>query len=175
MRTVILGRRPAELEALIERRRATGADLYDEVWGGEYHMAPEAHFFRGYLDDQLAAVLRPLAQAAGLIGSGPFNLGQPNDFRVPDRGLHRQLVDAAWLSTAAVVVEILSPDDETFEKLPFYAAKGVDEVLIVDREQRRVTCLVRDGDHYEDEGASPLLGVSAAELASRISWPGAAS
>ena len=46
---------PAELQHLIEHRRAIGADTYDEVWDGEYHVAPEAHFFHGYLDGEVAA------------------------------------------------------------------------------------------------------------------------
>jgi hypothetical protein len=31
MRTVVVGERPPELEALIQRRRQLGQDLYDEV------------------------------------------------------------------------------------------------------------------------------------------------
>ncbi len=37
-----------------------------------------------------------------------------------------------WFATAALVVEIVSPGDKTWEKLPFYAAHSVDESLIVD-------------------------------------------
>lgn len=37
-----------------------------------------------------------------------------------------------------MVVEILSPRDESYEKFPFYAAHGVDEVLIVNTEGQRV-------------------------------------
>lgn len=44
-----------------------------------------------------------------------------------------------WLATAAVVVEILSPDDETFEKFSFYARHDVDEVLVADPAARRIT------------------------------------
>ncbi len=40
MRTVVLGPRPPELQALVERRRALGQDLHDEVWHGDYHVAP---------------------------------------------------------------------------------------------------------------------------------------
>jgi hypothetical protein len=28
---------------LIEQRRRTGADLYDEMWQGEYHITPALH------------------------------------------------------------------------------------------------------------------------------------
>ncbi|MGH9060579.1 MAG: Uma2 family endonuclease [Acidimicrobiales bacterium] len=171
MRTVVLGVRPAELEAAIERRRASGGDLYDEIWEGEYHMAPAAHPFHGYLDDEIAALLRPLAQRVGLVGTGPFNLGAPDDYRVPDRGLHRQLPRTTWVPTAAMVVEILSPDDESLDKLAFYAAHGVEEVLVIDGEARRVRFLVSSGGGYGEASVSSLLGVAAAELAVRITWP----
>ena len=171
MRTVVLGPRPAELEALIARRKTLGLDLYDEVWEGEYHMAPEAHLHHACLDDEVAAVLRPPAKRAGLIGTGPFNLGEPADFRVPDRGLHRSVPDSAWASTAAMVVEILSPDDESYEKFGFYAAHEVDELLVVDGRRRTVELFALRGGGYERTDASTLLGVAAEQLASGIDWP----
>jgi hypothetical protein len=60
------------------------------------------------------------------------------DFRAPDGGLHRPGAAGTWLPTAALVVEIVSPEDETWEKLPFYAAHDVDEVQIVDPAERKV-------------------------------------
>ena len=36
-----------ELEELIARRRALGQDGMDEVWEGEYHVAPHAHSHSG--------------------------------------------------------------------------------------------------------------------------------
>lgn len=171
MRTVILGPRPAELEALIERRQALGLDVYDEEWEGEYHMAPAAHPSHGYLDDELAVLLRPLARKAGLVGSGPFNLGESHDYRVPDRGLHRAVANTTFVPTAAVVVEILSPDDETPTKLGFYAAHGVDEVLVVSPAERSVTCIALQGSQYVVAESSSLLGVTGLELAAKIEWP----
>ncbi len=35
------------------------------------------------------------------------------------------------------VIEIRSPEDETYEKLPFYAALGTREVVVVDRDTKR--------------------------------------
>jgi Uma2 family endonuclease len=52
--------------------------------------------------------------------------------------LHRPGAAGTWLPTAALVVEIVSPEDETWEKLPFYAAHDVDEVQIVDPAERKV-------------------------------------
>ena len=81
------------------------------------------------------------ARAAGLVPMmSIFNLGAPEDYRVPDGGLHRERPGArdVYLATAALVVEIVSPGDQTWEKLEFYAAHQVDELLIVDPAERRV-------------------------------------
>ncbi len=57
------------------------------------------------------------------------------------RSFARPGARGTWLSTAALVVEIVSPGDETWEKLPFYASHNVDEVLIIDPLKRSVTWL----------------------------------
>jgi len=171
VRTIVLGPPPVELEAFIARRHSLGLDKFDEVWDGEYHMAPMARFSHGLLDTQMAILLEPLATAAGLIGSGAFNLGDSTNFRVPDRGLHRAKSAAVWLPTAAVVIEIESPDDETWDKLDFYAAHGVDEVLVVSAERRSVTWLVLQGERYDQADHSYLLGRASAALVESIDWP----
>ncbi len=53
--------------------------MFDEVWEGEYHMSAAAHPAHGYVDHSLAVVLDPYAKAAGLVATGPFNLGRPED------------------------------------------------------------------------------------------------
>ncbi len=171
MRTVVLGPRPAELDALIARRHALGLDTYDEVWKGEYHMAPAAHSAHGRLGYQVAVLLDPLATRAGLLGSDPFNLGSPDDFRVPDRGWHRSEPRTIYVATAALVVEVLSPHDETWEKLDFYAAHGVDEILIVSPAEQSVTWLVLQDRRYVEADHSVLLGAESRGLADQISWP----
>lgn len=172
MKTVVLGPRPVELQVLIDRRRSLGIDTYDEEWEGEYHMAPAAHSAHGYLDNGLAVLLDPMARAAGLVGIGPFNLGQPGDYRVPDRGYMRGQPTGVWLPTAAVVVEIVSPDDETFEKFGFYARHQVDEILTVDPAVRAVVWWRRRSDRdYAEAAASGLLAFTAADLAAAIDWP----
>jgi Uma2 family endonuclease len=171
MRTVVLGPRPPEFEALLEQRHALGQDLYDEVWEGEYHLAPAPHPFHGYLDGQLAVALHPLARQARLVDTGPFNLGSPDDYRVPDRGLHRGLPTTTFVPTAAIVIEIVSPDDETWDKIDFYAAHSVDELLIVDPRKRSVTWLVLEAGRYAERDSSSLLRVSSDELSGQIDWP----
>jgi hypothetical protein len=91
VKAVVLGPRPTEPEELIRRRRKLGIDTFDEVWEGSYQVAPAAHRGHGHVDNELAALLAPMARSFGLVSSGPFNLGHPDDYRVPDRGYHRGL------------------------------------------------------------------------------------
>jgi len=171
MPTLVLDPPPAEFQAMLEQRRARGQDRHDEMWKGVYVMMPapgEAHWL---VDEQLAELLRPLARRAGLVSGGEFNLGDKDDYVVPDRGLHRPEVRGDWRSTAALVVEIISPGDRALEKLPFYAAHQVDEVLIVNPLDRTVRWLgLSDGDYGPLEH-SGLIELGPAELAQRIDWP----
>lgn len=172
MRTVVLGPPPPELQAFIARRRSLGLDKFDEVWKGEYHMAPMAHPFHGYLSVQVMGLLKPLANQAGLISTAPFNLGQPDDFRVPDGGLHRALPTTLYVPTAAVVIEIESPDDETWDKLAFYAGHAVEEVLVASYVARSVTWLgLTPAGLYEKLDHSRLLGEGTAAFETKIDWP----
>jgi len=172
MPTLVLGSPPPELEALLERRRRAGVDRLDEVWQGVLHMVPGPSFEHGRVTQQLAELLGPLASAAELLAVGEFNLGESeHDFRVPDGGLHRPGAAGVWLSTAAAVVEVLSPGDETWQKLPFYAEHAVDEVLIVDPGERAVAWLaLRDGE-YQPAQRSELIDLGPAELAEQLDWP----
>jgi hypothetical protein len=170
-RTVVLGPPPPAIAEFLERRRALGQDLFDEVWEGEYHVVPAPHPTHGIVDNQLAVLLAPHARAAGLVGSGPFNLGDPRDFRVPDRGYHRHIPRQAFVPTAAVVVEMVSPGDETFAKFGFYVARDVDELLTADPDTRQVRCWRRREGGYDEVDRSDVLGVGAAELTAAVDWP----
>lgn len=168
---MILGDPPKEIEALIESRRRTGADRRDELWEGDYHMNPAPRKRHAMLALQVMELLGPPARRRGLVGTADFNLGVPDDYRIPDGGLHRDASDAVYVDTAPLVIEVLSRDDETWEKLPFYATRGVDEVVIVDPDERRVTWLALvDGD-YQASDRSELLDLAVADLAEGIGWP----
>jgi hypothetical protein len=173
MATLVLGTPPPELEALRQRRRRAGLDRLDEVWQGVHHMVPAPSFEHARITQQLALLLDRPARTAGLLAvMGEFNLGESeHDFRVPDGGLHRPGAAGVWLSTAAAVVEILSPDDESRQKLPFYAEHGVDEVLLVDPAERSVTWLRLHDGAYEAVERSGLIALGPAELAARLDWP----
>ena len=72
---------------------------------------------------------------------------------------------------AALLVEVVSPGDETFEKFSFYAAHGVDELLTADPATRQVRCWRRRESGYDEVDRSEVLGVAAAELTAAVDWP----
>ena len=171
MKTVLLGPRPAELEALLERRRTRGLDLFDEMWEGVLHMSPAPRATHGIVADEVAGVLRGAARRAGLRGSGPFNLGSATDYRVPDGGYHRGAPSEVWLPTALIVVEIVSPDDETDQKFDFYFAHGVEELVVANPATKTVRWWQRGTETFEPVDASMLLGIQVADVAAQIDWP----
>ncbi|MHB1858860.1 MAG: Uma2 family endonuclease [Solirubrobacteraceae bacterium] len=171
MPTLVMDPPPAEFETLLERRRQLGQDRHDEMWEGVLHMAPAPLRRHARLQMQIGALLEPLARAAGLEAVGEFNLGEADDYRIPDCGLLAPGPDALFVPAAALVVEILSPDDETMRKLPFYAAHGVEELLIADPDEHDVRWLRLTDRDYEPTERSRLIDLSATELAQRIDWP----
>ena len=170
MKTIVLGEH-REVTALIERRRSQGLDRYDEVWNGVYVMAPFAHSSHGLLKSRIVYALEPRARRAGLLSGDSFNLGEPTDFRVPDAGYHREVPGTLYVPTAALVLEVLSPDDETFAKLDFYAAHQVDELIVADPDARRIGCWHLAGGAYAEQPRSDLLDVDMATLVAEVEWP----
>jgi Uma2 family endonuclease len=172
MRTVVAGQH-AFVEEWIARRRARGQDLYDEVWHGEYHVAPALHPWHAFLQDQISVALQNATDARRLFKTGPFNLGRTkDDFRVPDLGVHRVLPASVWVPTAAMVVEVVSPEDESWLKFDHYAAHGVNEMLIADPHGRSLHLFVLADGKYEPTDRSELLGIDIADVHAAIDWPG---
>lgn len=165
MKTVVLGRPPAELEAVIVRSRALGQDTYDEVWDGDYHVAPAGTGKHGSLQMRIGRVIHARIAVSGLEVTGPVNIGGPQNSRVPDAAVLRS-TDEAWFPTAELVVEVVSPANETHAKLDFCARQGVGELVIVDPAISSVELYerARDGKSYEPVRTSRLLGMTAAEL-----------
>jgi Uma2 family endonuclease len=171
MRTLLSDPPPADFEQLLERRRRWGADTHDEVWEGVLHVNPAPHGRHAKLQAQVLRMLGPHADAAGLTVLGEFNLGDANDYRVPDGGLHRPGPDRLYYPTAALVIEIVSPGDETWDKLPFYAAHEVVELLIVDPATQTVSWLQGHGVPYERVTRSSLIDLGSDQLAEQLDWP----
>lgn len=165
---------------VVARRRELGQDAYDEVWDGVYHVVPAGKGAHGRLQFQLAAVLLEFA-ADGYVVTGPINLGQPDDYRVPDGAViaDGDYDDATlWFDRAALVVEVVSPDDEYLAKLGHYWRHDVREILVVDPADRAVELWARsdncDPDPYvalSARGASTVLGgVRRENIAAHLGW-----
>jgi Uma2 family endonuclease len=128
-----------ELEQLLHRRTALGLDHRDEMWEGVLHMNPPAAGGpHQLLATRLSGALLRAADAAGLLlahESGLFDVQDPdNRWRVPDLLIARPecWTERGVEGPAVLVVEILSPRDESYAKLPFYAEMRVEQVLIID-------------------------------------------
>jgi hypothetical protein len=67
----------------------------------------------GIVATQLVDVHNVVARSVGLTPGGSFHLGTADDFRVPDLGFHRDPTPHSYYPTAALVIEIMSPRDET--------------------------------------------------------------
>src|SRR5262245_4277030 len=121
---------------LLEERRRRGNDRFDEVWEGVLHMVPPPAERHQYFGFELGVALRDLARPLGLRVSA--NVGfyrAADDYRVPDLGVYRvDQQSTRGAEAAELLVEIVSPGDESRAKLPWYAARDVREVLLVDRD-----------------------------------------
>lgn len=104
-------------------------------------------------------------------GGDSFNLGEPTNYRVPDAGWHRANPDRLYVPTAAIVLEVLSPDDQTFAKFDFYAAHGVEELLVADPDTRTVRCWHLQDAGYTEVDRSALLDLTMDTLITEVRWP----
>jgi Uma2 family endonuclease len=81
------------------------------------------------------------------------------------------------ITGADLVVEFRSPGDESYEKLPFYAGRGITEALIVHRDRRFELFRLDDAAAYQpvEDCRSTVLGVTFTTVAGpmlRIDWDG---
>ena len=143
MRAVIVHLREEELAD----RRSKGLDRWDEIWEGVLHMTPAPSLEHQRILDEMIAFLRPRLAASGrgvlISGINVFRESSPApDYRIPDltfvadgrEGILRE--DGVRGAGPDAVIEIRSPEDETYDKLPFYAALGVGEVLVCHRDTK---------------------------------------
>jgi Uma2 family endonuclease len=164
----------------LEERRRHGLDRRDEIWDGVLHMvpppAPPHQIFAGDLEP----VLKPHAKTRGLLvirETGVYGGVDDKNFRVPDL----VVVNAAHLSKrgverkAEIAIEILSPDDESRDKLPFYRECGVTEVWLLDPVSRAFDLRSLADGYSEAHSTSSVLGVELALVEGprlRIAWLG---
>lgn len=127
-------------QTMLDERRRLGLDGHDEMWDGVLHMVPPAGDAHRGLSLEFTYVVGPLAKRRGLVPrmeTGLFD--SDDDYRVPDQ-LYRlpEHGSRRGAEGAELVVEVRSPDDDTYRKFDFHAALGVREVLVLHPDDRRV-------------------------------------
>ena len=173
MKAVIARVNEQELAA----RRRTGLDRWDEMWEGILHMPPAPNYEHQRIVDGLLVFLTSVFTQTG---RGTLRSGinvfddrrSTENYRIPDLTFVAQgrefVIAADGIRGGApdAVLEVRSPEDETYEKLPFFAALGVVEVIVIDRDAKQPSVFRLVGPQYvalqPDSGgwvASDTLGV----------------
>ncbi len=146
-------------EAELARRRRSGIDRYDEMWEGVLHMAPAPAVEHQRILSALDRFLGPLcdARARGVVAPGInvfSDAMSSEDYRIPDLtfvSAHRRHIvapDGTRGGGPDAVIEVRSPQDETYDKLPFYAGLAVREVIVVQRDSREPEIYRLAGSQY---------------------------
>lgn len=146
-------------EHILEWRRRTGADQWDEVWEGVLHMAPSPNREHQNFEFNLELWLHSnWAKPNDCRVYHQINVSEagtwPNNYRIPDLVLltpARFDIDCNEYFDGGpdAVVEIHSPGDEAYEKLSFYAKLDVREVWIIDRDSKQPEVFELIGNSYE--------------------------
>jgi Uma2 family endonuclease len=157
-------------EGFLAERERLGHDRKDEMWEGVLHMVPPASGIHERVAHGLLFALKPIADRLGLMTrAGTTGLfGSEKNYRLPDVTLAREDQESErGLESAELVVEVLSPYDESRDKFPFFAQLGIREVWLVDPNSRAFELYVLTRGAYirrlpDDDGrvTSPVLGVT---------------
>jgi Uma2 family endonuclease len=172
--------------AVLDERRRLGLDRRDEVWNGVLHVVPPPGGPHQRLSTAFLLAVGAVAAGRGLVPHAETGLFRAaDDYRVPDQLYCRpEHLSDRGVEGAELVVEVRSDGDETYRKLPFYAAAGVREALVlhprdrtaelfraIDGELRPVSPDAEGGLH------SDVLGVHLRTVDGqlRITWSGGAA
>lgn len=130
---------------MLEERRRLGHDRFDEVWEGVLHMVPPPPTVHKRVESNLQDVLKRIVAPRGFEvfhDPGLYDPAVPGQasYRVPDLAVvaSEHLTMRGIEGLAELVVEIISPNDESRDKLPFYARVGVREVWLLDPARKSI-------------------------------------
>jgi Uma2 family endonuclease len=174
--------------AWLDDRRRRGLDRKDEVWDGVLHVAPAPTTSHQMMTTDLVEVIGPLARLRGLRPMVESAILDPRDhdrnYRIPDLLVvaPQHLIERGTEGPVAIVIEVLSPNDESRDKFDFYAERGVGEIWIIDPQTRETEVYVLRGRKYfaslPDANHlvhAPALDLQLAVIAGpklRVTWTG---
>ena len=98
-------------------------------------------------------------------------VGWNQNYRCPDvvvylAGTRAKNCETHWCGGPDFAVEIISDDDRTRDKIPFYSQIGTRELLVIDREPWQLELLRLSGKRLESAGVS--MGRNASRLQSNV-------
>lgn len=160
-------------------RRSKGLDRRDEMWEGVLHMTPAPSYEHQRILDEMMEFLRPRLRKTrrGTIVSGINvfrEVSTTSNYRIPDLTFvaagreHVLRGDGVRGEGPDAVIEIRSPEDETYDKLPFYAALAVREVIVCDRDSKKPEIFRLAGSEYLAVQSDPDGWVTADTLSVRF-------
>jgi len=163
MATIVLDRNLAE--RLREERAVAGADRWDEVWEGTYVMTPLPNTEHQQIANRLATIFEEIlgwsSEAVIMPGANISDreTGWEFNYRCPDVVVFLAVGTAKdygthWCGGPDFAVEIRSDDDQTLDKIPFYAKVGTRELLIIDRDPWQLELLRLDNGRLVSVGVS---------------------
>lgn len=145
-------------EKLIRERERLGIDRYDEVWDGVYVMPSLptlshqglVHGFGAIFDRVIVQEKRGKCYPGANVSDRRVDWKE--NYRCPDVVVVLEDSRAIDCNTHLYggpdfLIEILSPGDDTEEKIPFYEKIQVRELLIVHRDTRQLRLYRHDGEH----------------------------
>jgi len=155
-------------EEVVRHRRQLDLDRFDEMWEGELHMSPFPSWEHQRIAKDLTVFFTLHWEQLGEGACGP-NVGvkppgtpdlelagekTPANYRGPDLVFlltgNEDRIQGGWVVGAPdAVIEVRSPGDETYQKLPFYHRLGVSEVIVIQRDSRAVEIHRRGPAEYE--------------------------
>ena len=147
---------PVAIPEVIRFRERTGADRFDEMWEGVLHMTPSPSFHhQSHASRILSFFVELWCPRTGGAAVMQINVSTQErwdqDYRIPDVAVmlpNRMPHGEAVYVRPNVVFEVRSPGDETYEKLQFYAAVGVEAVVVVERDTKAVQVFALAGENF---------------------------
>ena len=148
---------PVAIPEILRFRERTGADRFDEMWEGVLHMPPSPSFHHqshaSHILNFFVEVWCPRVGGAAVMQVNvSTNDRWDQDYRIPDVSVmlpERVPQGEVMFVRPNVVFEVRSPGDETYDKLPFYAAIGGEAVVVVvERDTKAVQVFALAGGNF---------------------------
>ena len=165
---------------LREHRRRTGTDKWDEVWDGRYvFMPPRWNWEASAVGDVCYQLTRHTegndCEVFPGVNVSDRRTDWERNYRCPDVALFlpanpAEAHEMHYFGGPDLAVETVTDGDLTMEKLPFYAAVGVRELWVLDRDPWRLSRYTLAGSELKPDGAAEPGGPGVRSAVLPLDW-----